>query len=352
MRATLHPYRLAHRFPITLRGVRHQERQGLLLRLEDGGCVAWGDCAPLPGFSREALSDAADQLRAMLPWLADLRPSTEWADPGAPIHAEMALRDCYPSVRFAIDLAALDLVAARTGKPLPHLLHPDPQVSISLNALLTEGSTDELVLEAQRLVTKGYQTLKLKVGDRDVELDVERVRALRRHIGPSIDIRCDANQAWSFSQAVDFAEGVAGLNIEYVEEPLREPSSLGALWFDTQLPLAVDESLADLEPSDLEGKGYVSAVVLKPTILGGMLRTLAFARQARALGMKPVISGAFESGVAMRGHVALAAATGGEPAGLDPYNRLVEDVLRPRLHLDRPLVDVRAVFAQEHDVGV
>jgi hypothetical protein len=52
----------------------------------------------------------------------------------------------------------------------------------------------------------------------------------------------------------------------------------------------------------------------------------------------------FESGVAMRGHVALAAATGGAPAGLDPYNRLAADVLTPRLDLDRPNVDVPAFF--------
>jgi hypothetical protein len=60
----------------------------------------------------------------------------------------------------------------------------------------------------------------------------------------------------------------------------------------------------------------------------------------------------FESGVAMRAHVALAAATGAAPAGLDPYNRLAADVLTPRLALDRPAVDVPTLFRTERAVEI
>ena len=92
--------------------------------------------------------------------------------------------------------------------------------------------------------------------------------------------------------------------------------------------------------------------MLKPTLMGGVARTLRFAAQARALGIRPVISAMFESGVAYRGHVALAAATGGAAAGLAPYNRLAVDVLSPRLGLDRPTVDVPAFFRTERAVEI
>jgi o-succinylbenzoate synthase len=353
MEVSLHPYTLRLVEPITLKGVLHESRHGVLLRVEDDrGRIAWGDCAPLPGFSQETLDESATQLHTLTRWIAELRPETGWGEPDHPLHAEIDSLGLEPSARFALDLALLDLAAQVADRPLPALLHPDPEVAIPLNALLTGDEESELLRTAEARVARGYRTLKVKVGRGEVARDAQTIRAMRQVVGPGVAIRCDANQAWSFPEASDFAEGVQGLGIEYVEEPLADPAELGKLWFDTMLPIALDESLAGLDPADLAGKGYAAAAVLKPTILGGMLRTLAFARQARSLGIRPVISGAFESGVAMRGHVALAAATGGQPAGLDPYNRLSEDVLRPRLRLDVPLVNVPALFNREHQVAI
>jgi o-succinylbenzoate synthase len=350
---TLHPYRLPLTAPLALKGVTHAHRDGILLRLEDGdGHVGWGDCAPLPGFSRETLAASGEQLARLAPWLDGRRPDAAWGSPDHPIHDEIDRLALHPSARFALDLALLDLASRAAGVPLPHLLHPDPEVALPINALLAGDDDAAMLDEAARLADAGYHTLKLKVGRGRVDDDVARVSALRRRLGPRVTIRCDANQAWSMADALFFAEGIAGMGVEYVEEPLRQPGDLALLWFDSGLPVALDESLGDLEPGDLEGKGYATAVVLKPTLLGGVIRTLRFAAQARALGIRPVISGAFESGVAMRGHVAIAAASGGAPAGLDPYRRLAADVLRPRLALDRPLVDVPALFAAEHEVLV
>lgn len=351
MRVSLHRYSLPLGEAVTLKGFRHEARAGIALALGAAeGPVAWGDCAPLPGFSSETLDEAEALLEALVPWLESLRPGPDWAALANPHYQELATRATMPSVRFALELASLDLAAQLVATPLPQLLHPEPQVMLPLSALVTADAVEDVLGEADRLVRRGFRTLKLKVGRGEVECDVEKLWTLRRHLGPEVGLRCDANQAWTLAEALYFAEGVLGLNIDYVEEPLREPGELGALWFDTRLPVALDESLALLEPADLEAKGYATAVVLKPTLLGGMLRTLAFASRARALGMRAIISGAFESGIAMRGHVTLAAATGGEPAGLAPYTRLASDVLQPRLPLDRPLVDVPKLFGGAYEV--
>ena len=83
------------------------------------------------------------------------------------------------------------------------------------------------------------------------------------------------------------------------------------------------------------------AVVLKPTLLGGLYRTLRFAEEAKALGIKAVISSSYESGVGTGALVALAAAVGDEPVGLDTYRRLAEDVIEVPLDLPAPFMDVR-----------
>ena len=112
-------------------------------------------------------------------------------------------------------------------------------------------------------------------------------------------------------------------------------------WFG--LPVALDESLVAIEPDALDGLRYVRAVVLKPTLLGGISRTLRIAKRALSLGMTPVVSSAYESGVGAAALVALAAGIGDRtvPAGLDTYRRLNADVLVSPLDLSAPSVRVR-----------
>jgi O-succinylbenzoate synthase len=170
------------------------------------------------------------------------------------------------------------------------------------------------------------------------------VRGIRERVGEGVALRLDANRAWTEDEARLFAKEVAAARVDYVEEPLRDAKALPQLWLDTHLPLALDETLA--EPHGAEAlHGWAAAAVLKPTLLGGVAATLRMAERARGVGVRPVLSAAFESGVGMRGVAALAAATGGEAAGLDPYRRLASDVLPEPLPLDRPMVDVPALLA-------
>jgi O-succinylbenzoate synthase len=103
------------------------------------------------------------------------------------------------------------------------------------------------------------------------------------------------------------------------------------------VPVALDESLARIEPQELEEQRYARAVVLKPTLVGGILRTLRLAQSALRLGMMPVFSSAYESGVETAALVALAAGIGDRPvpAGLDTYRRMAGDLLETTLALLR-----------------
>jgi O-succinylbenzoate synthase len=142
------------------------------------------------------------------------------------------------------------------------------------------------------------------------------------------------------------------LRFEYIEEPLADPEHLPSFAIGCGVPVALDESLVGMEPEALEDYGYARAVVLKPTLLGGLSRTLRFADVASRLGMKPVTSSAYETGVGMAALISLAAGMGGEgiPAGLDTYRRLAEDVLRPRLDLPAARVDVRAMAGARREI--
>eukprot|EP00928_Gymnodinium_smaydae_P094990 TRINITY_DN8085_c0_g1_i1.p2 TRINITY_DN8085_c0_g1~~TRINITY_DN8085_c0_g1_i1.p2 ORF type:complete len:160 (+),score=27.48 TRINITY_DN8085_c0_g1_i1:225-704(+) len=100
---------------------------------------------------------------------------------------------------------------------------------------------------------------------------------------------------------------------------------------------AVDETLTETTlclDQLKETKAPIAAIVLKPA-LQGFEKTFRFGAWALKHGMKPVLSSAFESGVALCHFAILAAnlsirADGGfESHGLGTFTRLAEDTLDP-----------------------
>ncbi len=350
----LYRYRLPFTAPLKLKDATLHHREGLLLRLVgDDGCEGWGETAPLPGFSDEDLGIAAARLRELAGSMMGREATDEWVDPEGRFSRELDRLDPTPSVRFGFELALWNLYAASTRTTLPELVTRQPRAAVPVNGLLY-GSPDEVLGEARRMRDAGYRTVKLKVGGRTVEEDVGLVRALGEVLGGAVSLRLDANRAWGFEEAAEFARGVAGVRVEYVEEPLADPARLPELVREFGVPVALDESLVGIEPEALDGHRYARAVVLKPTLLGGVSRTLRIAERALRLGMTPVVSSAYESGVGTAALVALAAGIGDRdvPAGLDTYRRLAADVLVSPLDLSAPSVQVREASDASRRVDV
>jgi O-succinylbenzoate synthase len=331
-RADCYTYALPLRPPLSVGARTLTERHGALLRLEaDDGRVGWGEAAPLPGFSAETRSDALAALTAQVRALPGRTPPDEGArGPAAPEAARGPA-----SVRFAVETALVALRDYEDGAALGGRRRD----TVALNALITDDQAD-VAAAGRRLRADGFRAVKLKVGRRPVDQDVTRVRALAEALGPEGTLRLDANRAWSLADAAAFAEAVADVPLAYVEEPLAEPARLGPLVERTGLPVALDETTRERSPDEAPGSVPVAAVVLKPTLLGGIAPTLRWVRWARTAGAVPVVSSSYESGVGTRLLVALAAACTETPAGLSAHMRLDDDVLRPRLALDGPTVEV------------
>jgi D-galactarolactone cycloisomerase len=66
--------------------------------------------------------------------------------------------------------------------------------------------------------------VKLKVGRIDVREDAERVHEVRKAVGEPFMIACDANQAWTPEQAIQFCRLVEPCHIRWLEEPCH--------WYD------------------------------------------------------------------------------------------------------------------------
>jgi len=347
----LYRYDLALSKPVTLKGTTLRRREGALIRLStEDGHEGWGEAAPLPSFSPESLEDTIVRLHATAPGLLGREIPTNPPKPdNTPISGLPSLP---PSASFGLEVALLNLRASCRGETLPNLLTDKPAKSVYINGLIS-GSVENVLAEASSMREAGYRAVKLKVGRRGVYEDVEVVRSIGETLGSGVSLRLDANRAWEFDEALEFALGVSGTQIEYVEEPLAAPARLGELAREWGLPVALDESVVGMGPGDLGRHAYVGAVVLKPTLLGGVSRVLDLAEGATALGMAAVLSSSYEGGVGTGALVALAASVGEGPVGLDTYRTLAEDVIGAPLPLPSPTVDVRVAMeaARTVDLG-
>jgi O-succinylbenzoate synthase len=349
-RYDLYRYSLPFSSPLTLGGVTLHHREGLLLKLSgDDSSAGWGETAPLPGFSWESVGETALQLRRLAGTMLGREVKEDWVDPYGESLRE--LDRVAPSVRFGFELAIWNLYGESSGRTLPELVAPSPRAVVPVNGLLV-GSPAEVLDDARRMRDAGYRSVKLKVGTRTVAEDVALVRALGEELGEGISLRLDANRAWDYAEAAEFAGGSAGVRFEYVEEPLADPARLPDLVRERGVPVALDESLVGMELDGLEA--FVVAFVLKPTLLGGISRTLRMAEWAYRLGVTPVISSAYESGVGTAALVALAAGIGDRPtpAGLDPYRAMAEDVLETPLNLPTPSLDLRETTDSSRTIEV
>ncbi|MBF0475720.1 MAG: o-succinylbenzoate synthase [Deltaproteobacteria bacterium] len=332
--------------PLHLMGRTMVTRAGYLIRLQDeSGHQGYGEVAPFPGLHQEDLDLAGRQLQQLGRVL-----------PGAEVPADIRRLDgafedwlgrlnLAPSVRFGVELAGLNLLAGIEDRPLYDFFSTPLHRAILINGLLT-GPMAEVTAQAEQLRAEGYRVVKLKVGRQPLPVDVATVRAVSRVLGDGVKLRLDANRTWSLSEAVDFGRSLDLGQIEYIEEPVKRPDQVTPFFQQTGIAVALDESLTELTGSGSPLPKGVRSLILKPSLLGGIEKTAWYARMAKLLGLVPVLSSAFDSGVSLSALAQLAAAlTPPDVAmGLDTYKWLKEDLLTEPFRAEQGRVDAEEAF--------
>jgi O-succinylbenzoate synthase len=330
-RACVYAYRLPLVRPITFLHRPIEFREGFLLRVEDdSGNIGYGECAPLAGYSRESLELAETELTRIARHLRHTEIND--LDPLASA-AEILEHATCSSVTFAVESAFATLVASQQRRPVATLFNEDFLMEVPVNALLESAETAPDAIS--RLSSCSCTAVKLKVGRQAIEEDIALVKSIRAQLPEHISLRLDANRLWTFDQAGRFAEGVDGLDIEYVEEPLRDPSELPrfALVYP-EFPVALDESVRDLTADDIANIDWCRAVVLKPTVMGGIARTFEIIDACKVSRKKAVLGAAIESSVGLTMIANMAASTLDDtPIGLDTGRLLARDLVERRLKI-------------------
>ncbi|MGM9426399.1 L-talarate/galactarate dehydratase [Hydrogenophaga sp. MI9] len=212
----------------------------------------------------------------------------------------------------AFDVALWDLKARRANLSLAKLLgaHRESVRCYNTSGGFLHTPIDQLKVNAAASVARGIGGIKLKVGQPDGRIDMQRVQAVREHLGDGVPLMVDANQQWDRPTAQRMCRALEGFNLVWIEEPLdaydHEGHAALALQFDT--PIATGEMLTSAgEHWDLIRHRAADYLMPDGPRVGGITPFLKVAGLAHHAGL--MLAPHF----AMELHVHLAAAYPTEP---------------------------------------
>lgn len=215
------------------------------------------------------------------------------------------------SAKAAVDMAVYDLYAQALGQPLYKVLG-GAREEIETDLTISIGAPDKMVYDSLRAVSRGYHTLKVKIGA-DSVLDLERLKQIRQAVGPKVTIRADANQGWTAKQAVRNIAALedAGVGLELVEQPVpaHDIQGLAYVTEHSQTPILADESM--FSPKDaltllqLHAADYLNIKLMKT---GGIHEALKICTLADLYGVECMMGCMLESRIAVSAAAHLCAA--------------------------------------------
>jgi muconate cycloisomerase len=287
------------------RAIRHAshartETDNLVVRCTlDDGTVGFGEGVPRDYVTGETIAASlallqASNLPGQLGDATDLDQAIEIArsltlvpTPGDDrrIHGNAA--------RCAIEIAYLDALSRHLQQPfsaivprvVPELHKPMPEVRYS--GAVTSAKGWKLLLAGWIMWGYGFRQVKLKVGIAEQD-DVARLKRLRKCVGKGMDLRIDANEAWTPGNAVEKICALEPFGITSVEQPVphEDVASLAGIRKEIRTPIMLDESLCGrVDAERAIQHGLCDLFNLRLSKCGGLIPTLELAALAHRAGL-------------------------------------------------------------------
>ncbi|HKK10771.1 MAG TPA: o-succinylbenzoate synthase [Bacteroidales bacterium] len=227
---------------------------------ENPGRRGIGECSPLKGLSFDDHPDYEKRLAEVCENFHETKPGH--------------LKD-WPSIRFGVEMALKDLSVKGEN-----IFFPSPftrgEKSMKINGLIWMG--DKLFMRQQidKKLEDGFDCLKMKIGAINWPSELELLKNIRSQYSPeTLELRVDANGAFSVKEAPEKLEALSKLKIHSIEQPIRQGQvkDMAALCSNTPVPIALDEELIGIhnceEKTHLIDEISPQFIILKPSLVGG-----------------------------------------------------------------------------------
>ena len=289
----------------TSRGIYTTRRSWFVTLTDENGRKGVGECAPLPNLSCDDLPDYGKKLEEILnECLPNLDNISSLISHLPSLISHLSSLKDFPSMLFGIETALLNLRAGST------MLFDTPfgrgEEGIPINGLVWMGSFEEMQQRIEQKLAQGFHCVKLKIGAIDFNAELELLKKIRsRYSRHEIELRVDANGAFSPDEALQKLEQLSLYDIHSIEQPIRQQqwSDMALLCRESPIPIALDEELIGVNDSftkaqmlDIIKPAYI---ILKPSLHGGMSGIQEWIRMADERGIGSWITSALESNIGL-----------------------------------------------------
>lgn len=276
----------------TSRGVMTQKETFFII-IEDGIKRGIGECGLLRGLSADDRPDYEEKL--------------QWACHNI-ILGEDALWDAlieYPSIQFGIETAFHSLASESSYILFPSAF-TEGKKNIPINGLVWMGDEHYMRQQIEEKLQQGFSCIKLKIGAIDFDKELELLALIRQNFDEGqIEIRVDANGAFSKFEALDKLLKLSEFKLHSIEQPIlkNQTDNMSELCKITPLPIALDEELIGVFGSDkkreLLHKIQPQYIILKPSLVGGFRGASEWISMAAELGIGWWATSALESNIGL-----------------------------------------------------
>jgi L-alanine-DL-glutamate epimerase-like enolase superfamily enzyme len=286
-------------------GTMHFAQNVLIKIYTDAGLHGLGECSAFPMI----VGETQETCLAMAKDFAAILKEKDPLDIPARMNDLLGYAAHNGTIKSAFDMALFDISAKHAGLPLYKFLGGEKRL-IETDMTIGIGTPMQMADAALKYQSQGCRIIKIKLGKK-VQDDIERVAQIRAAVGPELTLRLDANQGWSFDDALFALGELEKYDIEFCEQPMRS-------WYDDKLPelqlnspikIMADESCYNHHDARrLINSQAIEYLNIKFAKSGGILEAQKIHEVALQTGTKCMIGSMLESRIALSAnlHFALA----------------------------------------------
>ncbi|MCO5247937.1 MAG: o-succinylbenzoate synthase [Chitinophagales bacterium] len=276
----------------TSRGVLYN-KDTYFIFIEQDGNIAIGECNRFTNLSYDDKTNYEVKLAETCQKLP-----TE----GANIISELSE---WPSILFGVEIVLKDVENGSQRIIFPEVIKENG-FNIPSNGLIWMGTKESMLEQIAEKLNAGFTSIKLKIGAIDFNTEIELLKSIRRQFSADeVEVRLDANGAFSYPEAKEKLKRLSTFNISYIEQPIRagQWQEMAQLMDESPIKIALDEELIGIN-NNVQRKKLIETIrphilILKHALIGGFQAADRWKKLVTEIDGTWVVTSALESNIGL-----------------------------------------------------